>query len=135
MRKAQTQNPDTSIFSYNMENVFRKSIMEPIPSSIIESELVRVGREVPKDPGTSNQLIENFSKMQEEYKDKINETANKFLKTAASPTPALPPSKSDSPVLESKKRRSSNPPPPQLLGEKVRELLNDTHIHSESLDS
>jgi len=46
--------------------------MEPVPSSIIEKELVRISQQAPSDPGTSNQLIENFNKLQEEYKDKIN---------------------------------------------------------------
>jgi hypothetical protein len=53
-----------SIYSYNMENVFRKSVLEPVPSSLIESEMTRVAQVNEKEHGTQNKLIEKFSKLQ-----------------------------------------------------------------------
>lgn len=48
---------NTSIYSYNMENVFRKSILEPVPSSLVEAEMTRIAQVNEKEHSTQNKLI------------------------------------------------------------------------------
>jgi hypothetical protein len=90
-----------------------------VPSSLIETELTRIGRAVPSDPGIQNQMIEKYNKLQEEYKDKLNNTASRFIKEMS---PSNQISKVETPIIETKKKgKQSNLMPPMInLGEKVK---------------